>query len=93
MRALHEVVYPTGMLSYEWTVRDFHPIDCITSGVRLTAYSGEASDLPPEVLQTSSTTSQPGDALVPIHHVYGLDEIQNAHAQLKLEPRRESSSS
>jgi NADPH2:quinone reductase len=36
---LHGVVCFTGMLSNEWTVRDFYPIDYIPRGVRLTAYS------------------------------------------------------
>ena len=45
---VHGTVCFSGMLSNEWTVRDFYPIDYLPSGVRLTAYGGEASDLPPE---------------------------------------------
>src|SRR6266581_3028782 len=36
----------TGMLSDEWTIADFYPMDWLPNGVRLTAYSGEAADLP-----------------------------------------------
>jgi hypothetical protein len=39
------------MLSNQWTVADFYPIEYIPSGVRLTAYGGDAADLPTEVLQ------------------------------------------
>jgi hypothetical protein len=34
------VVCFTGMLSNQWTVADFYPIDYIPSGVRLSAYGG-----------------------------------------------------
>lgn len=44
---VHGTVCFTGMVSNEWTVRDFYPIGYIPNGVRLTAYGGEASDLPP----------------------------------------------
>lgn len=47
--AVHGAVCFMGMLSDEWTVPDFYPIDYIPSGVRLTAYTGEAEDLPPAV--------------------------------------------
>jgi hypothetical protein len=40
----------TGMLSNEWTVR-LLPIDYLPQGVRLTAYSGEAGNLPAGQLQ------------------------------------------
>ena len=46
---VHGVVCFTGMLSNQWTVPDFYPIDYIPRGVRLTAYSGGATDLPAEV--------------------------------------------
>jgi len=39
------------MLSNEWTVKDFYPIDYLPRGVRLTAYAGGAADLPAPVLQ------------------------------------------
>ncbi len=48
---VHGVVCFTGMLSNEWTVRDFYPIDYIPRGVRLTSYGGDANDLPSRVLQ------------------------------------------
>ena len=39
------------MLSNQWTVRDFYPLDYLPTGVRLTAYKRDAADLPPQVLQ------------------------------------------
>jgi NADPH:quinone reductase len=80
---LHGVVCFTGMLSNEWIVRDFYPIDYIPRGVRLTAYSGEASDLPPQVLQDFLDAVAAGEAVVPLYRVYPLDQVRDAHAEME----------
>jgi NADPH:quinone reductase len=80
---MHGVVCFTGMLSNEWTVRDFYPIDYIPRGVRLTAYGGEASDLPSRVLQEFLDAVAAGAAVVPIDHVYDFDQIAEAHATME----------
>ena len=63
--------------------RDFYPIDYIPRGVRLTAYSGGAADLPANVLQDFLDAVAAGDAVVPISRVYQLDEIRQAHADME----------
>jgi NADPH:quinone reductase-like Zn-dependent oxidoreductase len=80
---VHGVVCFTGMLSNEWTVRDFYPIEYIPRGVRLSAYGGDAGDLPPEVLQGFLDSVAAGDAFVPIDTVYGFDQIVEAHAAME----------
>jgi NADPH:quinone reductase len=80
---LHGVVCFTGMLSNEWTVRDFYPIDYIPRGVRLTAYTGEATDLQTEILQDFLDAVAAGEAIVPVNRVYYLDEISEAHAEME----------
>jgi len=80
---VHGVVCFTGMLSNEWTVPDFYPIDYIPRGVRLTAYSGGASDLPATVLQDFLDDVAAGSAQVPVHRVYRLEEIRLAHAEME----------
>jgi NADPH:quinone reductase len=80
--AVHGVVCFTGMLSNQWTVADFYPIEYIPSGVRLTAYGGEA-DLPTEVLQAYLDAVAEGRLTVPIHRTYTLDEIAQAHADME----------
>jgi NADPH:quinone reductase len=80
---VHGVVCFTGMLSNGWTVRDFYPIDYLPRGVRLTAYGGEAADLPPQLLQSFLDSVAAGAAVVPIGHVYRLDEIVEAHAAME----------
>ncbi len=80
---IHGTVCFAGMLSNEWTVPDFYPIDYIPRGVRLTAYGGGSGDLPAQVLQqfldrlAADTTS-----LGPIR-VHTLEEIREAHTDLE----------
>lgn len=73
----------TGMLADVWTVPDFYPIDFIPNGVRLTAYSGEAGDLPSEVLQDFIDAIERGDVTVPIGKTYRLDDIVRAHTDME----------
>ena len=80
---VHGVVCFTGMLSNEWIVPDFYPIDYIPHGVRLTSYAGEAADLPGYVLQDFLDAVAAGDAVVPLHRVYRLDQIRDAHAEME----------
>jgi len=80
---VHGVVCFTGMLSNQWTVRDFYPIDYLPRGVRLTAYSGEADDLPTEVLQAFLDDVAAGQAVVPLDRIFTLDQIQEAHTVME----------
>lgn len=80
---VHGVVCFTGMLSNQWTVRDFYPIEYLPRGVRLTAYAGDAADLPAEVLQGFLDDVAAGRATVPIDHVYRFDEIVEAHTAME----------
>lgn len=80
---VHGVVCFTGMLSNQWTVRDFYPIEYLPRGVRLTAYGGDASDLPADVLQEFLDAVASGEAHVPIHRTYRLDEISQAHTDME----------
>jgi NADPH:quinone reductase len=77
------VVCFTGMLSDQWAIPDFYPMDYIPNGVRLTAYHGEASELPADVLQGYLDAVAAGDAAVPIGHVYDFDEIVTAHRDME----------
>src|SRR3954464_2193115 len=79
----HGVVCFTGMLSNVWTVPDFYPIEYLPRGVRLTAYHGEAEDLPQPVLQEFLDAVAAGEAVVPIDAVYGFDSIVDAHAAME----------
>jgi NADPH2:quinone reductase len=80
---VHGVVCFTGMLSNEWIVPDFYPVAYLPNGVRLTAYGGDAADLPAEVLQSFLDGVAAGRLTVPIARTYTLDEIAGAHADME----------
>jgi NADPH:quinone reductase-like Zn-dependent oxidoreductase len=73
----------TGMLSDQWSIPDFYPMDWIPNGVRLTAYSGEAADLPAPVLQAFLDDVRRGRARVPVGRVYRMDDIARAHRDME----------
>jgi NADPH:quinone reductase-like Zn-dependent oxidoreductase len=80
---VHGTVCFTGMLSNEWVVKEFYPIAYIPSGVRLTAYSGEASNLPAAVLQRFlDRIAQGALSLGPVQK-YQLDQIRQAHDDIE----------
>ena len=80
---VHGVVCFTGMLSNQWIVDKFYPNAYIPSGVRLTAYSGDSADLPQPVLQHYLEAIADGHINISIHHVYTLDQIQQAHTDME----------
>ncbi|WP_223622452.1 zinc-binding alcohol dehydrogenase family protein [Microbacterium sp. EST19A] len=73
----------TGMLSDDWTIPEFYPMDWLPNGVRLTAYSGEASDLEAQVLQDYLDAVAAGAARIPVGRVYAMDEIVQAHRDME----------
>jgi NADPH2:quinone reductase len=73
----------TGMLSDQWTIPEFYPMEWLPNGVRLTAYSGEAADLPPAELQAFVDAVAEGSATIPIGRTYGLDDIVQAHRDME----------
>ena len=80
---VHGVACFTGILSNQWTVEKFYPIDYIPRGVRLTACSGAAADLPPTILQSSIEDVEADQVKVPIGHVFCLEEIVKAHQAME----------
>jgi len=77
------VVCFSGMLSGQWIVRDFYPIDYLPNGVRLTAYSGEASDLPAAVFQRYLDAIGRGTATLGPVTTYALDQVTRAHEDME----------
>jgi len=80
---IHGTVCFAGMLSNEWTVPDFYPIDYLPRGVRLSAYGGDASDLPAPVLQRSLDRIAEGIFDLGPVRTYQLEDIQQAHQALE----------
>jgi NADPH2:quinone reductase len=72
-----------GMLSNEWTVKDFYPIAYLPTGVRLTAYSGDAANLPAAVLQDFLDRIAAGTLDLGPVHAYPLESVREAHRDLE----------
>jgi NADPH:quinone reductase-like Zn-dependent oxidoreductase len=61
-----------------------YPVGYLPAGVRLTAYGGDATDLPREALQGILDAIAEGRLQVAVHHVYaGLDQVARAHADME----------
>jgi NADPH:quinone reductase-like Zn-dependent oxidoreductase len=80
---IHGTVCFTGMLSNQWIVEKFYPIAYIPNGVRLTAYGGESTDLPAEVLQGYLDKIAAGALKFAPARIYTLDEIRQAHDDME----------
>jgi len=80
---VHGTVCYAGILSNQWILPDFYPIGYLPNGVRLAAYGGDSSDLPQPVLQRFLDDLAAGRLDIAIDHVYDLDEIQQAHADME----------
>ncbi|MBD0741299.1 zinc-binding alcohol dehydrogenase family protein [Streptomyces sp. CBMA152] len=80
---VHGTVCFTGMLSNEWTVPDFYPISYLPRGVRLSAYGGDAGDLPAAVLQRYLDRIATGEVTLGPVHAYALNDIRTAHRDLE----------
>ena len=76
---VHGVACFTGMLSNSWVVEDFYPIDYLPQGVRLTAYSGDAADLPSGALEDYLAAAADDHRLIPLDRAFPLDQIAAAH--------------
>ena len=70
------------MLSNDWIVKDFYPIDYLPKGVRLTAYGGDADDLPAAVLQRFLDRIADGTINLGPATTYRLEDIPKAHADI-----------
>jgi NADPH2:quinone reductase len=79
---VHGTVCFVGMLSNQWIVKDFYPIDYLPRGVRLSAYSGGPDDLPAPVLQRFLDRIADGSISLGPAAVYPLEEIPRAHADI-----------
>lgn len=79
---VHGTVCFVGMLSNEWIVKDFYPIGYLPKGVRLSAYGGEATDMPPAVLQRFLDRIADGSIDLGPATTYRLEDMPRAHADI-----------
>ena len=74
----------TGVLSDEWTIHEFYPMDWIPVGVRLTVYSGNSSHLSSGALQEFIDAVYAGQVTVPLGRSYRMEDIVQAHRDMEV---------
>jgi NADPH:quinone reductase-like Zn-dependent oxidoreductase len=73
------VVCMTGILGGEWELASFRPMGHIPTGVRLTSYSGGASDISREELQRYVSLVERGELIIRTGPVWSFDQLPLAH--------------
>ena len=77
------IVCMTGILGNSWTMDAFTPMGDIPSLGRLTVYMGEASDLPPKLLQDFIDSVTAGIIRLNIDRTFRLDQVAEAHRYME----------
>ncbi len=73
------VVCMTGILGGQWELTSFRPMEQIPTGVRLTSYSGGASDISREDLQRYVSMVERGELTIRTGPVWTFDQLPLAH--------------
>jgi NADPH2:quinone reductase len=74
------IVCMTGILGGAWTLSDFHPMGDVPTGVKLTSYSGEASDISTDQLQSYVSLVESGELRLKVGPRFEFDRLPEAHA-------------
>ena len=73
------IVCMTGILGGQWTLSEFHPMGDVPTGVKLTSYSGEASDISAEQLQRYVSLVESGELKLKVGPTFEFDRLREAH--------------
>lgn len=72
----------TGILGGEWEFSRFRPMEHIPTGVRLTSYSGGASDISETELQRYATLVERGSLTIPTGPIWTFEQLPLAHGAM-----------
>ena len=73
------IVCMTGILGGSWSLPEFHPMGDVPTGVKLTAYSGEASDITQAQLQHYVSLVEAGELSIKLGPSFSFEMLQAAH--------------
>ena len=76
------IVCMTGILGGRWVLQDFHPMGDIPTGVKLTSYSGEASDITSAQLQEYVSLVESGELSLTLGPTLPFGQLREAHAMM-----------
>lgn len=73
------IVCMTGILGGKWAIEQFRPMEHIPTGVKLTTYSGNSSDITQEQLQEYVSLIEHDRLKLPLGPTFHFTELQEAH--------------
>lgn len=73
------IVCMTGILGGKWVLKDFQPMGDIPTGVKLTSYSGEASDIARETLQRYVSLVESNELVLKLGPYFHFANLREAH--------------
>ncbi len=76
------IVCMTGILGGKWSLVDFKPMEDIPTGVRLTSYSGESSDISVARFQHYVSLVESGNLTLKLGPDFPFDKLPEAHKRM-----------
>ena len=76
------IVCMTGILGGSWALSEFRPMEDVPTGVKLTSYAGESSDLTPAQLQDYVSLVESGELGLKLGPNFPFDKLQEAHTTM-----------
>ncbi len=76
------IVCMTGILGGEWVLPEFHPMSDVPTGVKLTSYAGESSDLTPTQLQDYVSLVESGELNLKVGPNFPFEKLREAHTTM-----------
>ena len=76
------IVCMTGILGGEWILPEFSPMADVPTGVKLTSYAGESSDLTPAQLQDYVSLVESGEFKPKLGPSFPFEKLREAHTTM-----------
>jgi NADPH:quinone reductase-like Zn-dependent oxidoreductase len=73
------IVCMTGILGGKWVLPEFRPMGHVPTGVKLTSYSGESSDITSAQLQQYISLVEAGGLTLKLGPSFPFEQLQEAH--------------
>ena len=76
------IVCMTGILGGAWVLSEFRPMADVPTGVKLTSYAGESSDLTPAQLQNYVSLVESGELELKLGPNFPFEKLREAHTTM-----------
>ncbi len=72
----------TGILGGGWVLSEFRPMADVPTGVKLTSYAGESSDITPAQLQEYVSLVESGELKLKLGPTFPFEKLREAHTMM-----------